>query len=191
MGVSTNKIMKIEINLSQHKYEKRAVSILFYIVIAVLTLSTFFYNYKLVKYYDAQLSGLNGRNAGLNMELEKERRVVNEKGLSEKDSIALKKKINYVNVLVEKQAFSWTRLIYHLEERTPDEISITEITPSFAESNIKITGLAKTVDDIVKFVKNLQSSDFFKDAFLLEHSNVEVEKNKLIGFVITFKYTKE
>lgn len=183
--------MKIEINLSQHKYEKGLVIILFYTVIAGLALGSVFYNYRLICFYDGRLAGLNERNAALNKELEKGRQIVNEKGLSEKDSIALSKKIDYVNVLVEKQAFSWTGLIYHLEERTPDEISITEITPFFAENNIRIIGLAKTVDDIVKFVNNLQLSSYFKEVFLLEHNAVEIEKNNLIKFIITSKYVKE
>ncbi len=183
--------MNLEINLSQHQYEKRLVIILFYIVITVLLLSIVFYNYKLLHYYNKQLSGLNERNANLNRELEKGRQIINEKGLSEKDSSVLAKKINYINILIEKQAFSWTGLIYHLEECTPDEINITEITPSFAENNIGIIGLAKTVDDIVKLVNNLQLSSYFKDVFLLEHSDVEIEKNNLIKFVITSKYVKE
>ncbi|MDD5772850.1 MAG: PilN domain-containing protein [bacterium] len=183
--------MKIEINLSQHKYEKRSVIILFYSVIIALILSAVFYNYKLIYYYNDQLAGLNEKNADLNKKLETGRQIVNEKGLSEKDSSALLKKIDYVNLVIEKQAFSWTGLIYHLEEHTPDEISITEITPSFAENNIKIIGLAKTVDDIVKFVNNLQLSSYFKEVFLLEHSEVEIEKNQLIKFVITSKYIKE
>ena len=183
--------MKIEINLSQHKYEKKLVFILFYIFIAGLIFSTLFYNYKLISYYDDQLAGLNEKNANLNKELEKGRRIINEKGLSEKDVKALTKKINYVNMLVKKQAFSWTGLIYRLEENTPDEVNITEITPSFNKNNIKIIGLAKTVEDIVKFVNNLQMSSYFKDAFLLEHNNVNIEKNKLIRFIITSKYIKE
>ncbi|MFH1288473.1 MAG: PilN domain-containing protein [bacterium] len=183
--------MRLEINLSQRQYQKKLVVVLFYTVILGLILSAAFYNYKLIYYYNKQLAGLNERNADLNKKLEKERQIVNEKGLSEKDVNALVKKINYVNVLIEKQAFSWTWLIYHLEERTPDEISITEIMPSFAENTIKIVGLAKTIDDIARFISDLQLSSYFKDVFLLEHSNVEIEKNSLIRFVITSGYVKE
>lgn len=183
--------MKIEINLSQQQYEKKPVIILFYIVIAVLVLSTVFYNYKLIRYYNGQLAGLDERNTALKMELEKGRRIINEKGLSEKDAGVLAGKINHINVLIEKQAFSWTGLIYRLEECTPEVISITEITPYFNENNIRIIGLAKTVDDIVKLVSNLQLSSYFKDVFLLEHSDVEIEKNNLIKFVITSKYVRD
>ncbi|MEW6089106.1 MAG: PilN domain-containing protein [bacterium] len=183
--------MHLEINLSQHRYEKKSVIVIFYAGIFFLISGAVFYNYKLVYNYEKQLTVLNERNSNLNKELEKTGRIINEKGLSEKDLKALSKKVNYVNTLIEKQEFSWTGLIYHLEERTPDEISITEIIPSFAENNIKIIGLAKTIDDIVKFVDNLQLSGYFKDVFLSEHSNVEIEENDLVRFVITAKYNKE
>lgn len=182
--------MRIEINLSQHQYQKRLTVGLFRVVLLGLALGAVFYNCELIYYYNKQLAGLNERNANLKAELEKVRRIVNEKGLSEGELTALFKKVDYVNVLIEKQAFSWTWLIYRLEECTADEISIAEIMPSFAESSIKIIGMARTIDDIARFVSSLQVSNCFKDVFLLEHSDAEIEKNNLIRFVITSKYVK-
>lgn len=182
--------MKIEINLAQNQYEKRLHIVFVYTVGFGLMLSAMFYNYRSISNYNTMLGVLSERNANLNKELEEGMQIANEKGMSVKDSGDLSKKINYINVIIEKQAFSWTGLIYNLEERTPDEISITEIIPSIAENNIRIIGLAKTVDDIVKYVNNLQLSSYFKDVFLLEHNDVEIEKNKLIKFIITSKFDK-
>lgn len=182
--------MQIRINLSQHQYQRRLTVGLFWVVILGLAFGLAFYNCELIYYYNRQLAGLNERNENLKAELEEVRQIVGENGLSEGELAALFKRVDYVNVLIEKQAFSWTWLIYRLEECTPDEISITEIMPSFAESNIKIVGLGKTVDDIARFVSNLQASNCFEDVFLLEHSDTEIEKNNLIKFVITSKYVK-
>ena len=100
--------------------------------------------------------------------------------------LELNNEFSYVNNLIEKKNFSWSKFLSQLESTVPQgKISITSVNPSFSGGNVSIDGVANSIDDLIKFMKNLQNSANFKNAFLNEQRNAS-ESN--VSFNISFKY---
>lgn len=92
------------------------------------------------------------------------------------DQIALVQgKIAFANLLSEKRAFSWTRLLSELEETVPANVSIGSVKLDFQQSNIVVDGLARSLQDVNVFVRTLQTHRAFQKAVLAKH---EVHKGR-------------
>jgi hypothetical protein len=92
------------------------------------------------------------------------------------DQIALVQgKIAFANLLSEKRAFSWTRLLSELEETVPANVSIGSVKLDFQQSNIVVDGLARSLQDVNLFVQTLQTHRAFQNAVLAKH---EVHKGR-------------
>ncbi len=86
------------------------------------------------------------------------------------DQIALVQgKIVFANLLSEKRAFSWTRLLSELEETVPANVSIGSVKLDFQQSNIVVDGLARSLQDVNVFVETLQTHRAFQKAVLAKH----------------------
>jgi hypothetical protein len=86
------------------------------------------------------------------------------------DQIALVQgKIAFANLLSEKRAFSWTRLLSELEETVPANVSIGSVKLDFQQSNIVVDGLASSLQDVNVFVQTLQTHRAFQKAILAKH----------------------
>lgn len=92
------------------------------------------------------------------------------------DQIALVKgKIAFANLLSEKRAFSWARLLSELEETVPANVSIGSVRLDFQQSNIAVNGVASNLQDVNVFVQTLQTHHAFQKAVLARH---EVRKGR-------------
>lgn len=92
------------------------------------------------------------------------------------DQIAMVQgKIAFANLLSEKRAFSWTRLLSELEETVPANVSIGSVKLDFQQSNIVVDGLARSLQDVNVFVQTLQTHRAFQKAVLAKH---EVHKGR-------------
>jgi Tfp pilus assembly protein PilN len=92
------------------------------------------------------------------------------------DQIALVQgKIAFANLLSEKRAFSWTRLLSELEETVPANVSIGSVKLDFQQSNIVVDGVARSLQDVNVFVQTLQTHQAFQKAVLAKH---EVHKGR-------------
>ncbi|MFH1824451.1 MAG: PilN domain-containing protein [Candidatus Firestonebacteria bacterium] len=116
-------------------------------------------------------------------------KIKNSYRANSKESLSTLKDLNdefsYVNSVLEKKNFSWSKFLSHLEHTVPNKISITSIIPSFSGGNTTIEGISYSIDDLTNFLKNLQNSKRFKDVFLLEQKNTSL---KNINFAIILKY---
>lgn len=90
-------------------------------------------------------------------------------------------KIAFANLLSEKRAFSWTRLLSELEETVPANVSIASVKLDFQQSNIIVDGLARSLQDVNVFVQTLQTHRAFQRAVLAKH---EVHKGREGGVVL-------
>jgi Fimbrial assembly protein (PilN) len=98
------------------------------------------------------------------------------------DQIALVQgKIAFANLLSEKRAFSWTRLLSELEETVPANVSIGSVKLDFQQSSIVVDGLARSLQDVNVFVQTLQTHRAFQKAVLAKH---EVHKGRDGGAVM-------
>jgi hypothetical protein len=98
------------------------------------------------------------------------------------DQIAMVQgKIAFANLLSEKRAFSWTRLLSELEETVPANVSIGSVKLDFQQSNIVVDGLARSLQDVNVFIQTLQTHQAFQKAVLAKH---EVHKGRDGGAVL-------
>jgi hypothetical protein len=97
------------------------------------------------------------------------------------DQIAMVQgKIAFANLLSEKRAFSWARLLSELEETVPAHVSIGSVKLDFQQSKIVLDGLARNLQDVNVFVQTLQGHRAFQKAVLAKH---EVHKGRDGGAV--------
>jgi hypothetical protein len=92
------------------------------------------------------------------------------------DQIAMVQgKIAFANLLSEKRAFSWTRLLSELEETVPAHVSIGSVKLDFQQSKVVLDGLARNLQDVNVFVQTLQHHRAFQKAVLAKH---EIHKGR-------------
>jgi Tfp pilus assembly protein PilN len=80
------------------------------------------------------------------------------------------------NDLIDRRTFSWTELFNRLERTLPPEVRITAVRPRIEKDRrivLTITVLARGVDDIDRFMENLEATGAFKGlgSHLEEHVN--------------------
>jgi type IV pilus assembly protein PilN len=70
------------------------------------------------------------------------------------------------NQLIDRRTFSWTELFNRFETTLPDDVRITSVRPvldSRRGNVLTITVVAKNVEDVNQFMKNLESTGAFAD----------------------------
>jgi hypothetical protein len=83
----------------------------------------------------------------------------------------LGREVTFINQLLEKRAFSWTRLLTDLEATVPLKVSITSVTMNFKDSSLLLNGTALTIKDITGFSDSLEAHPSFRNVIL---SNYQV-----------------
>ncbi|MBI5562352.1 MAG: PilN domain-containing protein [Deltaproteobacteria bacterium] len=92
------------------------------------------------------------------------------------DAARLRKEAEFINKIIVRESFSWTRLLTNLERSVPENVSIVQISPEFAGNKIVITGAAKGLGDAIIMVERLGASAAFKDVFLIKHAEKAEER---------------
>jgi type IV pilus assembly protein PilN len=81
------------------------------------------------------------------------------------------------NDLIDRRTFSWTELFNRLETTLPDDVRITAVRPKVdaGGTTLTISVIARTVDDVSKFMDNLQKTGAFRSvgSRIEEHINEE------------------
>jgi type IV pilus assembly protein PilN len=71
--------------------------------------------------------------------------------------------VNYVNLLIKRRTFSWTRLLNDLEKLIPANVQVVSIRPKLIEKELgfEITANARDNQDYIQFISNLEFSGKF------------------------------
>jgi Tfp pilus assembly protein PilN len=79
------------------------------------------------------------------------------------------------NDLIDRRTFSWTELLNRFETTLPDDVRITSVRPHVDRrtgTTIEITVVARTTDDVNKFMENLVNTGAFTNVRPIEeHPN--------------------
>lgn len=86
-----------------------------------------------------------------------------------------KKKVETINSSLEKKGFLWSEFLLSMEDVVPGGVSITKIQPDYAGKKIRMSGFAKSIDDISTLIDNLKNSRYIKKSFLLKESSVLID----------------
>lgn len=124
-----------------------------------------------------------------------ERKVLDEsvKDMSPRELKAIAAEVGVVNDLIEKESYSWVRLLSALESSVPKNVYITQVNPNLISGNISLSGLAKSYSEVNNFIDMLNSSEDFEQAVPVSQSSVGKGTYGIdtVVFSIKVKYIKE
>jgi type IV pilus assembly protein PilN len=96
----------------------------------------------------------------------------------------------FLNELIARKAFSWTRVFSDLERLIPPKLHVISITPELDEQNqleIKMTVAGDSRDRVIELLHRMEASKEFKSPMLAAEST-EQSANKGLQFQITAVY---
>lgn len=182
-------VMNIDINLSTKRGAKSMVPNIIAIGALVLAAAYTWHNVELYNFNLERIAGLSARLAGLEQTLGSKPSPV--PAATREDVKLLKDEVGYINNLIARETFSWTGLLTGLEQNVPAGVSIVRISPEFETRTIRVSGLAKSIKDVFKFVDGLGGSEKFSEVFLLKHEDAVKKEDKgksFISFDISARY---
>lgn len=99
----------------------------------------------------------------------------------------------FLNELIERKSFSWTRVFMQLEEIMPPSLHVVSISPELqtrtntVEVHLTVAGTSR--ESAVELVKRLEQSPSFRDARIAEESAIqEKDTTDTIKFQMTAVY---
>jgi len=160
--------MKLSLNLASRSYVNRRALYLFYavlfsVLVLLLALNLVFYLrtrsqtrhlHERLAVFDRELAG--GQEKGGRFSPEAYEKMLQD--------------IAFANEILVKDSFRWTALLDRLEEVVPAKVIIRGIQPDYKTSSLNLTGTARRVEDLKRFLDNLIESSTFSDAYLLQQS---------------------
>jgi Tfp pilus assembly protein PilN len=151
-------------------------------------------NVYLHRLYREQQSQWEGRAASLREEIAKAGQSLTalQSRLSPKERERLVERVKLYNGIIQGAAFSWSRLLFELEQTLPTNIALVEIQPDFAANRITLTGEAKTMEDLLQCVRRLQERERFQQVYLLQHGVKRGQTGTTkVSFTISLRYRGE
>lgn len=105
--------------------------------------------------------------------------------------IALEVKV--VNQLIERESYSWVRLLSAIEANVPKNIYITQVSPNLISGNISLSGVGGSYSEVNNFIDKLNGSDDFEHVVPLNQVLVGsgAYGEDTVSFSIKARYLKE
>jgi Tfp pilus assembly protein PilN len=90
--------------------------------------------------------------------------------LDTKELEALAAAASEVNAVIEQRAFSWSRLLVHLETTLPADVRVTAVQPALEAQGIVVSlkVAARSDEDLAEFMNGLEGDGMFKDVWPVE-----------------------
>jgi Tfp pilus assembly protein PilN len=156
----------IRTNLSTRPfYNERSVQLILLAIAVVVVAFTAFNASRVLRYSRSdtrlatQASRDEARAADLRQQAARLRATVDAKQIDYASADARE-----ANDLIERRTFSWTDLFNRFETTLPDDVRITAVRPNVDRGSfqLRITVVARGVDDVNAFLNNLQMSGTFR-----------------------------
>lgn len=105
--------------------------------------------------------------------------------LAESANAKLPTEVTFVNRLVEKRAFSWTRFLSELESAVPAGVGVGSVKLDPAGSVVHLSGTAGSFEAVTSFVGSLEEHPSFHEPVLQQHRDRE---DGQVEFTVTLFY---
>lgn len=104
--------------------------------------------------------------------------------------------IQFLNLIIARKTFPWTRIFSDLEELMPESVHLVSLRPDISDSGVALLHIevrARSVQDWAKFGEALQSVPAFDDLIMAsEEKHVEARTaTNDVNFAFTIKYHPE
>lgn len=121
---------------------------------------------------------------------EQDRRIVEEAArdgvdLSATATTRLPSEITFVNRLIEKRTFSWTRFLSELEQAVPKGVGVSAVRLDPGSTIVHLSGTARSFEEVTAFLAILQEHSEFREPVLKQHADRE---DGLVEFQLTLSY---
>ena len=181
--------MEIKLNLASKPYLNRQSVrfwlLLFGILLVVLLFLNGSYgysNYRQLQLFDERFQELNDQLSGLHG---------TSTDYSPEKLAEIKAEVGLANEIIDADRFRWTTLLSRFESVLPDDVTIHSIQPNFRERTVRLSGMARDVSALTRFVDNMLNSEDLNQVFLQSHGEVDKDDNNsnqvLTGFSIVIR----
>jgi Tfp pilus assembly protein PilN len=162
----------IRTNLSTRPfYNERTVRTILLVVAVAVVAFTAFNASRVLRYsrsdtrLQTQAARDEARAADLRQQATRLRATVNTKQI-ESASVDARD----ANDLIDRRTFSWTDLFNRFESTLPDDVRITIVRPKLEEGGftVEVHVIARTVEDVNRFMENLEDTGAFKNTVPVE-----------------------
>lgn len=167
--------MEIKLNLASKPYLNRQsvrfwLLLLTVILVGLLLLNgSFGYSsYRQLQLFDERFQELNDQLAGMHGATA---------DYSPEKLAKFKVEVGLANEIIDADRFRWTELLGRFESLLPDDVSIHSIQPNFRERTVRLSGVARDISALTRFVDNLLRSEDMNQAFLQSHAEIEQDGN--------------
>jgi hypothetical protein len=111
--------------------------------------------------------------------------------LDKPESTAKLNEIDFLNHLIVRKDFSWTRLFATLEEMVPENVHLTNLTPDIAVNGSVTLHLgvqARSIADVTVFIKRVEMSPLFENVIVMAEQKGEQPVSKDVLVTLTAIY---
>lgn len=90
--------------------------------------------------------------------------------------------LNQANLVVRQLSLPWNALFNAVETTSGQNIALLSLEPDLQKGTVKISGEAKDLNALLKYVKQLSTRDVFGSVFLQNHQIQEADPEKPLRF---------
>ena len=88
-----------------------------------------------------------------------------------------------INRAIRQLNLPWERLFFEVESRLNGRIALLALEPDAANRVLRLHAEAKSAEDMLDFVRALETSTFLDEAILVRHEINEADRNRPLRFV--------
>lgn len=178
--------MKLTLNLATRNYIDRRKAYLAYGVVLAIVGLVLAFNVISVLQTQTRMKTVRGHLEEIGVD------SVDEPKVDPAEVERLRRRIVFANDVLDRENFRWTRLLDNLEEVVRRGITVESLRPDYREGSLRVTALARDLEDLRSFISRVQSSPHFRTVYLYEQRSMDVEipgggKKKAIGFTLQLK----
>lgn len=148
------------------------------LLMGALTAAAVLYEYSALK---AALATREDRIAVL----EKNRSRTQQSARAVPPDAAQQSEIRRANNVIDELNLPWAALFEAVESASNGAIALLSIQPDAQKQSVRITGEAKTLDDVLAYIERLQEDTQLTNASLLSHEIRQQDAEKPIRFTLT------
>jgi Tfp pilus assembly protein PilN len=183
----------IKINLATFKYQDKRISYPLMLFAAIIVLIISSLSIRTGINAQSEIKEYEKKTVEREQDVLKRQEIKKDKsaGLKDSEIVSLKKDIDFINGLINMDAFPYDRLLDSLELCVPSGIVILSFEMSKDFNKVTFEGRADSMNDITVFLNNLNKSRIYKNNNLLNLSvsqeNNTQEESIPAGNGITFE----
>ena len=96
--------------------------------------------------------------------------------------------ISAINLAIRQLNLPWSEIFTALEDTTPENIALLSLMPDAKGQTLSIVAEAKTTDEMVDYVRLLNSNRLFDTTSISKHEINEKDSNKPVRFEVLARW---